>query len=312
MKFVWALGLLALGLAAGVGSAKDAGKQESAAGIRHSFLALGAETYIVDEGGNVTWKYPKGTRDGWVLANGNVLLAVNKDREFPGGAAVEVTREGKVVFQFKGTQSEVNTVQSLDNGRVLLTEAGNKPRILEVDRDGKVVVEVPIAAQTKDLHLQTRMTRKLSNGNYLVPQLLDKVVREYTPHGKIVREAKTPEDPPECWPFTAIRLPSGNTLVNCTHGKISVEFDPTGKIVWQLSNNDLPEPLLSDPCGAQRLANGNTVIASYGNSKPGQVKLLEVTPDKKVVWIYRDDKNHGIHEVQILSTNGRQERTAMK
>jgi len=41
--------------------------------------------------------------------------------------------------------------------------------------------------------------------------LLDKVVREYTPAGKVVWEAKTPSDPPECWPFTAIRLVNGHT-----------------------------------------------------------------------------------------------------
>ena len=59
------------------------------------------------------------------------------------------------------------------------------------------------------------MTRKLPNGNYLVPQLLDKVVREYAPDGKIVWEAKTPEEPKEAWPFTAIRLPNGNLTFVC-------------------------------------------------------------------------------------------------
>jgi hypothetical protein len=310
MKSAWVFWVVVFGVALARGA--DIAGQESGVGVRHSFLALGAETYILNEEGKVSWRYAKGTRDGWVLEDGNVLLAVNKDREFPGGAAVEVTREGKVVFQFKGTQSEVNTVQPLENGRVLLTEAGTRPRILEVDREGKIVVEVPIQAQTKDLHLQTRMTRKLPNGNYLVPQLLDKVVREYTREGKIVWEAKTPEEPAECWPFTAIRLPNGNTLVNCTHGEISIEFDAKGKVVWELSNKDLPEALLSDPCGAQRLANGDTVIASYGSSKPGEVKLLEVNAEKKLVWTYRDGKNHGIHEVQILTTNGNKERETMK
>jgi Mala s 1-like protein len=289
----------------GTMAAETPPRQDSATGITHSFLALGAETYIIDEHGKVTWRYPRGTRDGWVLPSGNLLLAVNKDREFPGGAAIEVTRDGKVIFQFKGTQSEVNTVQAVEGGRVLLTEAGLHPRILEVDRDGKIAVEVAIQAQTKDLHLQTRMTRKLSNRNYLVPQLLDKVVREYSRDGKIVWEAKTPESPAETWPFTAIRLSDGNTLVDCTHGLMSVEFSPAGKIAWQLSNSDLPQPLLSDPCGAQRLPNGNTVISSYGQAKPGAVKLFEVTPEKKVVWTYTDFKNHGIHELQILTTNGK-------
>ena len=284
--------------------ADDAPQQTSVSGITHAFLALGAETYIVDAQGKIVWRYPHQTRDGFVLPNGNILLAVSKDRAFPGGAAVEVTRDGRTVFQFKGTQSEVNTVQAVEHDRIMLTEAGPHPRILEVDRVGKIVVEVPIQAQTKDLHLQTRMTRKLPNSNYLVPQLLDKVVREYAPDGKIVSEAKTPDTPAECWPFSAIRLPNGNTLINCTHGLMTIEVDPAGKIVWQLTNDDLPEPLLIDPCGCQRLGNGNTIIASYGSNKPGAVKLLEVTPQKKVVWTYRDSKTHGIHELQILDANG--------
>ena len=281
------------------------GRQESQTGITHSFLALGGETYILDDDGKVTWKYPSNTRDGFVLPGGNLLLAVTKNKEFPGGAAVELTPDGNTLWQYKGTQSEVNTVQALGDGRYMLTEAGPGPRILEVDREGKIVVEVPIQAQTHDFHLQTRMSRKLKNGNYLVPQLLDKVVREYTPNGKIAWEARTPEDPKECWPFTAIRLENGNTLVTCTHGKTVVEFDRDAKIVWRLSNSDLPEPLLNDPCGAQRLPNDNTVITSYGTTTPRAVKMLEVTPDKKLVWTYRDEKKHGIHEFQILDTNGK-------
>jgi hypothetical protein len=279
--------------------------QESASGIKHSFLALGGDTYILGDDDKVTWKYTSNTRDGFVLPSGNILLAVSKNKEFPGGAAIEMTPEGKVVWQYKGTQSEVNTVQSVGEGRYMLTEAGDKPRILEVDREGKVVVEVAIQAQTKNHHLQTRMSRKLKNGNYLVPQLLDKVVREYSPDGKIVWEGKTPEDPKECWAFTAIRLENGNTLTTCTHGLTVVEFDHDGKVAWQLSNSDLHEPLLIDPCGAQRLPNGNTVITSYGSNKPGAVKMLEVTPEKKVVWTYKDSKNHGVHEFQILDTNGK-------
>ena len=161
-----------------------------------------------------------------------------------------------------------------------------------------------ITAQNHDTHLQTRMSRKLPNGNYIVPQLLDKVVREYSPDGKIVWEARTPEMPPESWPFTAIRVPNGDTLINCTHGRHSIEVDKEGKIVWQLTNADLPSPMLVDPCGAQRLPNGDTVITSYGQGAPGEIKMLEVTPEKKVVWTYRDEKHHGIHEFQILDTNG--------
>jgi hypothetical protein len=272
---------------------------ETGAKITHSFLATGGETYLVDGAGKVTWSYPHSTRDGWVLSTGNILLAVGKDKRYPGGAVVEVSRAGKVVLEFKGAQSEVNTVQPLENGNVLLTEAGDKPRLLEVDRKGKVVVEVRLQAQTRDHHLQTRMARKLANGNYLVPQLLDKVVREYTPAGKIVWEVGTPH-----WPFTAIRLEDGNTLIGCTLGNLVIEVDPKGKTVWKLTNDDLPGKPINDACGVQRLSNGNTVVTSH-HAGAGQVKLMEVTRDKKLVWTYTNTRRPGIHHFQILETDGK-------
>ena len=272
--------------------------QAIAAQITHAFLATCADTYIRSGNGQTLWRYPHGTRDGWVLPNGNILLAVSKGDDYPGGAVLELTRDGKTAFEFKGSQSEVNTAQALPNGNIMLTEAGEKPRILEVDRHGAIIVQVPLSCQTTNHHMESRMTRKLANGNYLVPQLLDKVVREYTPAGKIVWEVKTPN-----WPFTAIRLPSGNTLIDCTYGHQVIEVDPAGKTVWELSNNDLPKPMIKDACGGQRLPNGNTVITSYGIGAD-QTKLLEVTPDKKVVWTYGDSGKNGIHHFQILDTNG--------
>lgn len=266
--------------------------------IHHAFLACGGATYIRDGMGRVSWSYPAASRDGWVLPEGRVLLALNKSEKFPGGGVVEVSKDGQVLFEAKGTQSEVNTVQDIGGGRILYTEAGDKPRILEVDRTGKVQAEVPIQAQTKDHHLQTRMTRKLENGNYLVPQLLDRVVREYTPDGKIVWEAKTPN-----MPFTAIRLPDGNTLIGCTLGNLVIEVDPKGEIIWQVTNDDLPGKPINDACGVQRLPNGNTVITSH-HAGANDVKLTEITRDKKIVWQHKDPARPSLHHFQILDTDG--------
>jgi hypothetical protein len=271
----------------------------SAEPVKHAFLATGNETFILDADGKLSWNYPASTRDGWVLPNGNVLLAVSKSNKYPGGGVVEVNREGKILFEYKGTQDEVNTVQALGDGNILLTEAGDKPRILEVNRDGKITAEVPIQAQTKDHHLQTRMTRKLANGNYLVPQLLDRVVREYDPKGKVIWEVKTPH-----MPFTAIRLPDGNTLIGCTLGNLVIEVDKDGKEVWRVSNDDLPGKPINDACGVQRLENGNTVITSH-HATSGQTKLTEVTRDKKIVWSYTDNRKSGIHHFQILDAEGK-------
>lgn len=297
------VGLL-LALAPALRAADAPVGQESKEGITHAFFATGSETYFVAGDGQMSRRLPPG-RDGWVLPNGNVLLAASKSGQYPGGAVVEFDQDGKVVFEFQGSQSEIATVQPLDGGNFMTIEEGPKPRLMEVSREGKILLEFPLQCQIPDFHMQTRMARKLANGNYLVPHLLDKVVREYDPQGKVVWECKTPAEPKDSWPFTAIRLDNGNTLIDCTHGNMVIEVDKDAKIVWQLTNADLPEPLLKDPCGGQRLPNGNTVITSYGAGGAGEVKMLEVTRDKKVVWTFRSGKNGGVHEFQILDTNGK-------
>ncbi len=288
----------ALVLAAGAVWAQEPpmAKQESASGIRHAVLATGAETFLLDSDGKTVWTYPHSTRDGWMLPNGNLLLDVSKSGEYPSGAIVEIDRAGKTLFEFKGTQSEVDCVQPLPGGHILLTESGDKPRLMEIDRKGKVVVEFPLKCQLGNPHMQTRMARKLANGHYLVPQLLDNVVREYNAKGEVVWEAQTKD-----WPFTAIRLDNGNTLLNCTRGNYTIEVDKQGKEVWRVANEDLPGAPIHDACGAQRLPNGNTVIESYGAGGPDDIKLFEVTPDKKIVWTLKTFRPHGLHEFQILT-----------
>lgn len=275
----------------------------SAQPVTHTVFVAGAQTAILDNDGKVLWSYPAATRDGFVLPDGHILLAVSHNKDHPGGAAIEMTREGQTVFTFEGTQSELNTVQALENGRYMLTEAGLNPQVLEVDRAGRILSETPLQAQTTNAHLQTRMTRKLPNGNYLVPQVFEKTVREYTPAGQIAWEYRSPETPKECSPFTAIRLPDGHTLVTQTRGTRVDEVDATGQIVWELTNANLSPPLLNHPTAAQRLPNGNTVIASYGAGE-NQVKLFEVTPEKQIVWTLTLPSKAGVHEFQILDTNG--------
>ena len=270
--------------------------------IKHSVFIAGPNfTGIIDEDGKPIWDSGKpGARDGVVLPNGNVLIAW-------GNEVIEFQRDKTIVFQYKlSTENkELGTVDRLENGHTLITELGPKPRILEVDSKGNIAVECPLKPETDNAHMQTRMARKLPNGNSLVPHLLAFKVKEYTPKGEVVQEFKT--DLPEVggrkeenWPFTAIRLENGNTLVNLTHGNKTVELDPSGKIVWKVTNEDLPGKPFADPCGGQRVPNGNTVIASYAAQKG--VKIFEITRDKKIVWTYEGP--YKAHEIQILTTNG--------
>ena len=267
-----------------------------------SFLMLGGLTQIVDASGKASWKYPAVTRDGYILPNGNLLLTLSKTKAYPGGAVVEVTRDQKVVWEYKGTQTEVNTAVLLDNGNVMLTEAGDKPRLLEVARDGSIKVEIPLGCQITNHHMQSRMARKLPNGHYLVPQ--EKTVREYDAAGKVVWERKSPESELDNRSFCCLRNSADHTLISLTLGNHIIEVDASGKIVWELRDGDLPGVPVNRTTALSWLPNGNIVFSNYAARAP-QAKLVEITRDKKVVWSYTDASNQGVHEFQLLDEAGK-------
>ena len=272
--------------------------------LRHSYLVLGGRTAVIGEDGQPSWEYRGGTRDGFVLPNGNVLLAWSDRVE-------EVTPAKQVVFAYDRSpeNQEIGTTQRLYNGNTLVTELGPKPRLLEVNPKGVVVHEFPLQPETDNAHMQTRMARQLKNGNYLVPHLLAFSVKEYTPDGKVVGVLRTDLSelggrPAENWPFTAIRLDNGNTLVSLTHGNKVAEFNPAGSLVWKVTNDDVGGQF-KDPCGSQRLANGNTVVGSHAANQG--ISMIEVTPERKIVWTSDHPLAAGVHHFQILTTNGKPE-----
>lgn len=281
------------------------GQQVSDSGIRHSFLVAGNPTVLVGEDGKLQWQTEGKARDAFVLENGNALVSI-------GNRAQEISPDGKVVWSYALAKEnkELGTAVRLNNGNTLVVERGVNPRLLEITPRGEVAVEVPLEPETDNAHMQTRMARKLANGNYLVPHLLAFAVKEYQSDGTVVNTIRTDLEElggreAKNWPFTAIRLENGNTLVNLTHGNKTVEFDAEGKVTWKVTNEDVGGRF-ADPCGGQRLANGNTIICSYGQKDPKKPKLFEVTPDKKVVWEFFHPTVRA-HEVHVLTTNGKPE-----
>ena len=280
--------------------------------VTHRFLACGKTTYIMEPNGKPSWTYPASTRDGYVMEDGQILLTLSRSKKHKGGAVVlvdPVSNEETLLWQ--GTQAEVNSAQPTDTGTFVLTEAGENPRLIEIDGDGEVLIEFGLKCQKEKTHMQTRMTRKLADGSYLAPHLLDFGVFQYDSEGDVISKFDTsaendPEHEIHNWPFTAIRHGDGNTLVCLTHGNRVVDFDSEGNIVWELSNDDLPGNWIQDACGAQVLPNGNVVITSYAGGRVDRKapKLIEVNREKEVVWKYADRKKVGIHHFQILTTNG--------
>jgi hypothetical protein len=277
----------------------------------------GRKVFIVSAEGKVEWEYATGScNDLWVLPNGNLLFNT-------GTGVQEVTRDKKVVFDYKGSPfkktvkqrdgstkevegpSEIYACQRLANGNTFIGEC-NTGRLLEVTPDGKIVKEIRLLPEGKDGgHGYIRNARRLANGNYLVTHNGEEVVREYDPSGRMVCEIPAPGGP-----HSAIRLLDGHTLISCGDrkgGSRIFEADASGKTVWEVKDGDLPGISFKFMAGLQRLPNGNTVMTNWlGHGQFGKAPhIIEVTPDKKVVWTFADHKTmRTISSIQLLDVPG--------
>jgi hypothetical protein len=243
-----------------------------------------------------------------LLENGNLLLHT-------GPATVsEMTPAKRVVWEYTASplpsstqpgfngKVEIHAFQRLPDGLTMVAESGNR-RIVEVDRAGKIVKEVPLTVEKPHPHRDTRLARKLANGNYLVCHEGDGVVREYGGSGKVVwsyaldlaGRPRSPGHGPEghgTEVFSALRLKNGNTLIGCGNGNRVIEVTPAGKTVWSIEQNELAGITLAWVTTLQVLPSGNIIV---GNTHAGEAnpQLFEVTRDKRVVWTFRDFKHFG-------------------
>lgn len=258
---------------------------------------------IVDAAGKVVWEYPNrfSVHELVRLANGNLM--------FQSGPAtvVEVAPDKSVVWTYTSKPKEgyrgpveVHAFQRLDDGRTMIAETGNV-RIIEVDRAGTIVKEVPLRVDNPNPHRDTRQARKLANGHYLVCHEGDGVVREYDGDGKVVwsyaldldGRPRTPgHDGHGTEVFGALRKTDGNTLITTGNGNRVIEVDPAGKVVWSIGQDELPGIRLSWVTTIKLLPNGNIVVGNC-HAGPENPQLFEVTRDKKVVWTFKDFKTFG-------------------
>lgn len=281
------------------------GRQVSEQGIRHSFLVTGSKmTAIFNEDSEVVWWVEGGSRDGTVLPGGNILICESR-------RVVEYAKGStEIVWSYqlnRKKNKEIAAAWRLEDGNTLIVESGTSPRLLEITKEGKVAVEFALQPETDNAHMQSRMARKLPNGNYLVPHLLAFSVKEYSPAGEVVCVIKTDLEElggrEGCnWPFTAIRKEDGSTLMNLTNGNKTVLFDAEGEVLWRCDNEDA-EGRFADPCGGHLLPNLNFVIGSYGQKDRNKPIFFEVNQDKEVVWEFFHPLAKS-HEIHVLTTNG--------
>lgn len=241
---------------------------------------------LVNADNSVAWEQPiRDVHDLHVLSNGNILFQTTFQD------VVEVNPDGKVVWKYEARPAqdervEIHAFQRLSDGSTMIVESG-RGRIIEVAADGKIVKTVPLKRDHPDAHRDTRLVRKLANGHYLAAQEGDLAVREYDPTGNVVWEHATGRRL-----YSAIRLANGNTLLGLGDGHSVVEVDRAGKTVWSIGEKELPGIQLAWITMVERLPNGNTLIVNC-HAGPENPQLLEVTPDKKVVWTFKDFERFG-------------------
>lgn len=271
---------------------------------RHRVLGADrGKLVILDADGKVAWEVENTfqVHDLAMLPDGNIL--------FQSGPATvtEISPEKRVVWSYTSKPKapytgpvEVHAVQRLDDGLTMIAETGNR-RLIEVDRDGKVVREIPLTIDHPHPHRDTRLARKLPNGHYLVCHEGDGVVREYDAEGKVVWSYKldlagrprTPgHDGHGTEVFGALRKPDGNTIIACGNGNRVIEVTPEGETVWSIEHDELPGIRLFWVTSLKLLPNGNLVFGNC-HAGPENPQLIEVTRDKKVVWTLRNHEVFG-------------------
>lgn len=245
---------------------------------------------LVNQKGDIEWQVPiRNIHDVSLLPNGNILYQTDWTE------IVEMSPDRKVVWKYdaarqngnEGKPVEVHAFQRLANGLTMIVESG-PARIIEVDADGKIQKQVPLKVEHPNAHTDTRLARKLDNGNYLVAhEGNNKLVREYDAEGKIVWEY-----PAGTKVYSAIRLKNGNTLIGTGDGHRVIEVSKDAKIVWSVEESELPGITLAWITMVDRLPNGNTLIVNcHGGEKNPQ--LVEVDSNKKVVWTFKDFRRFG-------------------
>jgi hypothetical protein len=284
---------------------------------QHDFLYTGEwdtrnpeETLFLIRGGKVAWSYKIPDRDesnGELsefsdthrLSNGDIVFAYKTGWR-------KIDASGKTLYDFKAPKvigpdgkdvvrangkpayTECHTAQPLGDDRVLFMLNGMPAKLcilnlktgaLEMER--AVKTKEPVTPES--IHGQFRNVRMTKSGTFLLAHLnLGKVI-EYDRNWNEIWSC----DAPSVW--HAVRLDNGNTMFTGNQHGFVREVNRKGEIVWEVKKGDLPGIMLNGVHQAQRLRNGNTVLTNWtaGVKKPDWpkiVQMIEVTPDKKVVW----------------------------
>lgn len=292
---------------------------------RHSFVYAGEwdyrnemQTIYLVRKGKVAWSYGIPIKDangvlqelGDVhrLSNGNILFSRKV-------GASEITPDKKIIWNYEGLKgTEIHSCQPLGLDKVVMMQNGSPAKILIINKKTNVIEKELImpTGNSEKSHGQFRHIRYTTAGTFLVPHTdMGKVV-EYDANGKVLWSVKADH------PWAAIRLKNGNTLISGDQFGYAREVNPKGEVVWEFTQADAPNILIANIQECNRLANGNTVFCNWVPNKikdpkdwKNSVQVIEVTPDKKIVWALKSWNNPDLgpaSAIQLLDEKGKAEK----
>ncbi len=245
--------------------------------------------YIV-RNGKVVWSYTHPAEgeisDAVMLSNGNILFA----HQF---GITEITPQQKVVWNYDApTGTETHTAVPIGKNRVLFLQNGNPAKLIVMNKKTNTVEKELImqVGNPNKIHGHFRHARLTKAGTILVAHMDMGRLSEYDSEGNQLFKM----DIPGLW--SAEELPNGHFLVT---SKTAVrEIDRQQNVIWEyaLSLSKEDGCSVTSPQTSVRLSNGNTIISNWFNQWNGNgqvdinnqpVQAIEVTPDKKVVWVLR-------------------------
>ncbi|HEY5569931.1 MAG TPA: hypothetical protein VIK42_00475 [Bacteroidales bacterium] len=264
---------------------------------RHSFIYIGENNrrICLVINGKLAWHYD--TEDSWeddevwLLSNGNILHAHMKYIE-------ELTPKKEVVWRYDNPAgTEIHTCQPIGTDKVLFLQNQGNASVVKLYNKvtGKYEIDKELKELSGGVHVQCRRLRMTSKGTFVAASLGTHTFYEYDKDFNLIWSM----DPGPMW--GGVPLKNGNFLIQNENDLKSIELNREGDIVSSVSIADIQSQLDSLVPGlgkitgtqtSERLSNGNTVIFTrYCDAKIPQA--IEITPDKKVVWILQDWKNLG-------------------
>jgi hypothetical protein len=218
---------------------------------------------IVDKDGKIEWEHPiGGLHDLHMLPDGHILFETDMQH------IIEIDpKTNKTVWQYDASKAN-----------------GNEGKKVEV-----------------------HAFQRLANGNTMIAESGVARIIEVDPDGKLVKEIKLTVKHPSTHSDTRLvrKLDNGHYLVSHEADGMVREYDENGKVVWDFAvplfdqkpaGGHGPEAFGNQTFQPLRLPNGNTLIAT-GNGH----SLLEVTPEKKIIWEIHQHDLPGITLAWITS-----------